>query len=372
MKGMIRIASLLLASAVMLVSCEKKEGDVDMNEKLFVTSDRNVIQSDGTDGAVLTAVIGGKDVTSETVFYLKKDMSQISGNVFKAESAGEYEIIAMYGTFYTEEPIVVTAIDMEIPSVAEDAEPGNTSFVHRAFLNQFTGTACGYCPGMVRALRAAFEDEETKEKTVLAAIHSFAAGDPAYITACPKAAGYPYLQIDMATSFSYDQDPYAESGLLKRIVEERTSSPAKVGISSNPVLKDDVLAVTVEVKAAYDGEYNLGVWFMQDNVYGQQTDKLGIVAGDNSFNYHHNCVRVCDSRYLNSYVGYPLGNIKAGETASRTFVFTIDRTAWKLKNMDDIHFAAFVTSTTADGKYYEVVNAVDCPYDEPVPYEYSK
>lgn len=370
---MIKIASLLLASAVMLVSCEKQGGDdVDMKEKLYVTSDRNVIRSDGEDAAVFTAVIGGKDVTSETVFYLKKDMTQLSGNRLTVTSVGLHEVIAMYGTFYTEDPVVVTAIDMAIPAVAKDDEPGNTSFVHRAFLNQFTGTACGYCPGMVRALRAAFEDEETKEKTVLAAIHSYAAGDPAYITSCPKAAGYPYLQIDMATSFSYDQDPYAESGLLKRIVEERTASPAKVGISANPVLEGDVLAVTVEVKAAYEGEYNLGVWFMQDNVYGQQADKLGIVAGDNTFNYHHNCVRVCDSRYLNSYVGYPLGKIKVGETASRTFVLTIDKTAWKLKDMNDIHFAAFVTSTTADGQYYEVVNAVDCPYNEPVPYEYSK
>ena len=367
MRNVMKFASLLLASAVMLISCDKTGGDdTGLDAGFQISSNKNVIQSNGADAVTFTAELDGKDVTAETTFYLKDSMTPLDGNKLTADKVGVYHVIGMYGTFYTEEPIAVTAIDMEVPAPAEDPAASNTSFVHRAFLNQYTGTGCGYCPGMVSALRAAFEDEETKNMAVHAAVHSYNAGDPAYIGA-PKASGYPYMEIDMAVSFSYDLDPDAKAGVLKKALSERVSVPAKVGISANPISKDDVLVVTVEVKAAEDGEYNLGVWFLQDNVYGQQTDYLGIA--DNSYNYHENCVRSADSRFGSSFAGHPLGQIKKGETAQRTFVLNIDREAWKLKDLNDLHFAAFVTAK--NGRNYNVVNVVDCKISEPTPYQYK-
>jgi hypothetical protein len=367
MKNIMKFASLLLASAVMLISCEKTPGDdTNLDAGFQISSNKNVIQSNGADAATFTAKLDGKDVTSETTFYLKDSMTPLEGNTLTVDAEGEYNVIGMYGTFYTEEPIVVTAINMPVPAAADDPSASNTSFVHRAFLNQYTGTGCGYCPGMIRALRAAFEDEETKNMAVHAAVHSYNAGDPAYIGA-PKASGYPYMEIDMAVSFSYDLDPEAKAGVLKKVLSERVSAPAKVGISANPVLEDDVLVVTVEVKAAETGEYNLGVWFMQDNVYGQQTDYLGI--SDNSYNYHENCVRSADSKYGSTYAGYPLGEIEAGKTAQRTFVLKLDKETWKLKDMNNLHFAAFVTAK--NGRNYNVVNVVDCKISEPTPYQYK-
>ena len=360
-----KFASLLFAAAVMVISCDKTGGDdTDMDARFYISSDKNVIQSNGSDVATFTAVLDGKDVTSETTFYFKDSMTPLEGNKLSADKAGVYNVIGMYGTFYREEPVSVTAIDMPVPAPAEDPAASNTSFVHRAFLTQYTGTGCKYCPGMIRALRTAFEDEETKNMAVHSAVHSYNVGDPAYITG-PKASGYPYLEIDMAVSFSYDLDPEAKAGVLKKVISERVSAPAKVGISANPVVKDDVLVVTVEVKAAEAGEYYLGVWFMQDNVYGQQTDGLGIA--DNSYNYHENCVRSADSRFGNTYAGYPLGEIKAGKTVQRTFVLNIDKETWKLKDMNNLHFAAFVTAK--NGRNYNVVNVVDCEISEPTPYQ---
>lgn len=363
-------ASMLLMSALMLISCEQTGDDTNMDAGFYVSLDKNVIQSNGTDVATLSATLDGKDVTAETVFYLQegKNMQPIGGNKFSADKTGTYQIIGSYQTFYTEDPVTVTAIDAAIPAAAADLDAGKTSFVRRAFLNQYTGTGCGYCPGMIRALKSAFEDEETKNMAVLAAVHSFGAGDPAYI-AGPRATNYPYLEIDMCLGFTYDMDPYAESGILKATLKERTSSPAKVGISANPSYKDGLLVVTVAVKAAEAGNYNLGVWFLQDRVYGQQTDNLGITAGDSSYSYHDNCVRSADSRYMNSYAGYPIGNLKKGETAERTFVLEVNETAWKLKDMNNIHFAAFVTTRTDRG--YNVENVVDCRYNEPTPFEYK-
>ena len=380
MNKILMTASMLLMSALMLVSCEETEGEVSMDAGFFVSVDKNVISSNGEDFVTFKAHLDGNDVTSGTVFYAVSGDKYIpiTSNVFSTSEAGDYSFMASYGTFNTNDPVVVSAINATIPEAAVDADPSNTSFVHRSFLNQYTGTGCPYCPGMKRAIKYAFQDEETANMAVLATVHSYGTGDPAYIAA-PRASSYPYLDIDMSAGFTYDMDPYAEGKVLKKALQENTSQPAKVGISANPSLEGDLLVVRIAVKAAETGDYRLGVWFLQDNIYGQQTDKFGIVASDNSYNYHDDCVRKVDSKYLDSYAGYPIGTIKAGETVERTFVLKVEAEDWKLKNMSDLHFVAFVSSVKTEisdkGRGYSYVgidNVVDCKYNEPTPFEYNK
>lgn len=73
-----------------------------------------------------------------------------------------------------------------------------------------------------------------------------------------------------------------------------------------------------------------------------------------------------------------MGKVAAGQTVSRTFVLNVNETDWKLKDLNDLHFAAFVTETvvteTGKGrkvKSYPVVNVVDCRYNEPTTYDYK-
>ena len=68
-----------------------------------------------------------------------------------------------------------------------------------------------------------------------------------------------------------------------------------------------------------------------------------------------------------AFLGMSLGQI--GKTAQKTFVLNIDKTAWKLNDMNDLHFVAFVT--TKNGKFNQVVNVVDCKISEPTPFEYK-
>lgn len=383
MNNILKTASLLL-SAVVLFSCEKTpQNNTDANkdsgivqdaESLILTSDKNVIQSNGQDGAKLSVFTpDGANVTTESIIYIisgyndknepQLEELKMTDYTFTTSQKGEHKFMASYKALITENALSINAIDMQVPAAAEDPQPSNTSFVHRTFLNQYTGTACGYCPGMIQVLREALTGD-VADKAVLAAIHSYGSSDPAYI-ASPRSSNYPFLHIDMVEGFNYDHGSVA----LASVIKQKTATPAKVGISANPFYQDDRLVVRISVKAAETGEYNLGVWFMQDNVYGQQTDYLGITSGDDSFNKHNNCVRLADSRYLGSYAGYPLGEIKAGQTAERTFLLNVNK-RWKLTDLNDLHFAAFVT--TISDRAYTVVNAVDCPYNEPTPFDYTK
>ena len=383
MKRVLNIASLMLVAA-MLFSCgdakdpvnsDDANGIISEIESLILVSDKNVIQSNGSDAATLSVYTpDGEDVTAESIIYqitgynskYEPEFSQLNLTDYKftASESGEYKLMASYKALITENYLSVNAIDVTVPSAVEDPKPESTSFVHRVFLNQYTGTACGYCPGMVRVLRETLVDE-VADKAVLAAIHSYNSSDPAYL-ATPKASGYPFLHIDMVQGFNYD----AGSAALTSLINDMSSSKAKVGISANPVYENDRLVVRVSVKAAETGNYNLGVWFLQDNVYGMQTDNLGITTGDDTYNKHHNCVRLADSRYMGSYAGYPLGEIKAGKTAERTFVLNVNTKRWKLTDLNDLHFAAFVT--TLEGRAYKVVNVIDCPYNEPVTFDYAE
>lgn len=369
---------MLLMSALMLVSCNKTGGDdTNMDAGFFVTHDKNVIQSNGEDVVTLSATLNGKDVTSETVFYIVdgKNLTPMTSNKFSTDKAGDYAFRASYLTFNIEEPVVITAINGPIPAAAVDPQPSKTSFVHRSLLMQYTGTGCGACPAMIRALRAAFADDETKNMAVHVAVHSFAAGDPAYISA-PRTSSYPYASIDMSVGFNYNMDPNATQGVLKSELLKLTEEPAKVGISANPLMVDDKLVVTVSVKAAKEGDYRVGLWLLQDNVYGLQKDDIGIA--DASYNYHDNCVRNTNSIFENSYFGYPIGNLKAGQTADYTFVLDVEAEEWKLNDMSDLHFAVFVTTAKTEvrqntkvASLIKLENVVDCKCNEPTPFEYK-
>jgi hypothetical protein len=222
--------------------------------------------------------------------------------------------------------------------------------------------------------------EDVKDKAVLCALRTYGGGEAGFANVPNPSNGYPFLHIDYDQSYAYNKPADG----LKKIIEERTASDALVGISANPVYyeNDKQIIVRVTVKAAVKGEYNVGLWLMQDNYFAAQTDNLGIKNSDKSHDYdkHNNGVRIAESKFLGAHIGYPLGQLQAGEKADWVFTFdlkdAIEKTkakggwweSFKPEKLDELHFAAFVTTNDGKGKY-TVVNAIDFPYNEPTPFE---
>ena len=368
MKNIFKIAS-LLAAAVMLFACEESnsdQGGTATGEFRFY-ADKDVIQSNGQDAAVLRVMVGDKDVTAEAVIYDENNVEQtLKDGVFTATADGEYHFWATYGTYssYNKNAdnnglITIKAISKAVPEVATDPNPSSTSFVHRAFLTQYTGTGCGYCPYMIKIIRELMADKTIPDKAVLAAVHSYSNADPAYIAA-PKVSNYPFMHVNLSDSFTHS----AGSAPLYTLVNGCVASDAKAGISVNPKLYEDgTLVVKVSVKAAVDGTFRVGAWLLEDGIYGQQSDYDGI--GDSSYNTHENCVRLIDSRYDGSWAGKFLGAVKAGETAEKTFLMEV-KNKWKKENL---HLAIIVSSEEKNGVV--VCNAVDVPIDAPTPFDYK-
>ena len=365
MKNIFKIAS-LLAAAVMLFACKPDNGQLTGEFGIF--TDKDVIQSNGQDAATIKVMVGETDVTAEAVIYDENnEVVNLVDGKFTTSADGEYHFWATYGTYSTYDKnadnnglMTIRAISVAVPEVVADPDPSKTSFVHRAFLTQYTGTACGYCPYMIKIIRELMADKTIPEKAVLAAVHSYSAADPAYIAA-PKVSNYPFMHVNLTQGFSHD----AGSSALYTMVNGCIASDAKAGISVNPKLYEDgTLVVRVSVKAAVDGNFRVGAWLLEDDIYGQQSDYNDV--GDSSYNTHENCVRLIDSRYDGSWCGKHLGAIKAGSTAEKTFVLDL-KSKWEVENL---HLAIIVSAEEENGGY-AVCNAVDVPIDAPTPFDYK-
>lgn len=376
MKRIFNMAS-LFSVAVMLISCGEKAEVVDKgftapDFQLIVTND--VFKNDGVDGAKFTALWEGTDVTADATFYDDKHNElQLENGVLKSTKTGIYKVYATYGTMSTYSKnarnqglISVRAVSYDVPSVAVDPNPGKTSFVHRAFLTQYTGINCPNCPLMVDVLRELIKDNTIPTKAVHAAVHSYngqGSQDPAYISN-PSVNSYPYLEIDLNQGFMTDGK---NASILRTLVNESVAAEAKAGVSVNSVYYPDskTIIAKVQIKAHEDGLYNIGAWLLEDNIFGEQAG-----APDETYDYHENCVRVADSYYFDTYFGHYVGELKAGQTAEKTFIMVDTMNAW---NFDELHIAAFVShGYKKNGKtYYTVANAVDAPINGEKRYEYK-
>ena len=367
MKNIFKIAS-LLAAAVVLFACEK----VEANAELRLVSDKDVIQANGEDAATLKVMYGNKDVTASSVIYTDThEEAPLVDNKFTATQTGDYKFYVDYGSLSTYNKNdadcfhVIKAINVVVPEAAADPKPESTSFVHRAFLTQYTGTECPNCPRMIKVLRDIAAAGFIPDKAVHTAVHSYTSGDPAYISA-PRAQYYPYLTVDHVQGFN------AENGLetLKTLINEHTAEPAKAGISVSPKYykEEGIIVVKVAVKAATEGIFNVGAWLLEDDVFGQQSDNSGLA--DESYSVHENCVRVADSRYLGTWFGHLLGDLTKGQVAEKTFVLKV-KPDWEVENL---HLAVFASHGVYEGKAiaYTVCNAVDVPIDAPTPFKYAK
>ena len=393
MKKILTSAALLFAAALAFISCGDKDSTapgygVNIPD-LVLDFDKSVIQASGNDVVTFRAFFKGEDVSASSSLFLVegKNYTPMTSMSFYASKVGNYTFQVAYGTSKSDF-VKIAAISREIPKAPADSKPQSTDFVHRTFLNQHTGAACPNCPFMTFLLKKTLTDD-VKDKVVLASVRNYG-GETGFASVPNPASSWPYLHIDYAENCVYN----AGTAALKSIIDRRTSTPAAVGISATPEYHEDgQILVTVAVKAAVSGEYNVGLWLLQDGYYRKQTvdnGRLGLLEGTwgDSYNFHNNSVRVAESKYLGSHIGYPLGRIEAGQTKEWRFVVNVNLGSaeygfidhwWEgygdgKVHLEDLHFAAFVTTPSTDSKgtkRYTVVNAIDFPYNTPAPFDYQ-
>ncbi|MBR5300874.1 MAG: Omp28-related outer membrane protein [Bacteroidales bacterium] len=401
MKYIFKYASLLMAAA-MLFSCH---GTIDPegqdpepgpgidptpeNLELKLTSDRNLVQTN-VDVATLTVTLGDEVLTEGVTFYdVDFNEMNIQNFQFKASKAGDYAIVASYGT-YISEKITIKAIDIEIPATPADPQPTSVSFKTRVLLTEFTTVGCTYCPNMKLVLHELMADEEMAEKLVFTACHSGIidpTADPAYIKTkldefC-QSTGFPSVNFD----FYYTEGNYTKPlSQFKSYVEQFHSSKEEVaaGIAVNSQVVDNKLIFKATVKAAETAEYRIGACLLEDGIYAVQKGGMA----ESWMNTHDDVMRYIDSKYGNNlYYGHQLGKIEKGKTTDYLFDWDLDtiwsegdrasqlyaKTGWSPFVMENLHLVVFVSTKATDQKgndYYYINNVIDCPINGKTPFEY--
>lgn len=367
-----KYASLLFA-AVMLISCQKTGGDNQTSNALVLKYDKNVIQSNGTDACTFTVEVNGKDVTSESIFFIGTDVLDIKNGKFTTTKPGTYSIWANYGT-ENSSAVSVMAVDFEIPGSPADTKPSATSFDPRVLMVQFTGVKCGNCPAMMEVMHPILESETNSKKVVWVACHSYNASDPAYLNSSfPNDLGatYPSLNLDYSVKYLNYRTNTTEQ-LLGLIDEQNASKKATAcGIAANAVLEGNKLVARIKIKAAVDNEYRVGAFLMQDGIKATQQSYT-----QEWMNTHNNCIRFVDAG--KDFVGHSLGKLAKGSTTEYLFAWDLDEIwengdkvsiAWDDWTPESIHFAVFVTAPAAKG--WSVNNAVYCKADGQTPFNYA-
>ena len=187
----------------------------------------------------------------------------------------------------------------------------------------------------------------------------------------------------MGTAYTNNDSELHYATLLKEAIDERIKTvPATAGISVNPRYEEDIIPVQgggnsngiiarVQVKASETAEYAVGAWLLEDDLYGKQDAYTQYVTifPDYDYDTHNNCARVIDSYSNLSYVGHNLGEIQSGKTAEKTFLIKVSN-SWNLANL---HLVVFVAKKDNPDKDHEwsINNVIDCPIDQPTPFEYA-
>ena len=350
--------ALIAATAALFTACDTT-GDTPTVSGDIVLSAETVVEVN-TPITFVVKTADGVDVSANaTVFDKTHDFAQVT-NPFTPTEDGEYKFYAVVGDAISNDiKVTVTPV---VPALPEDTDATNTSFTHRILLVDHTGTNCGYCPQMMKALKEIEETEGFHEKYYEAMAHSYNNTDPAYSGAAASISshfglnGYPTLTYNFYHSISSSYNAEHIKGQINALWKEA----ADAGIAAATSMAAKSVVVNAEVKAAVEGEYSITAWLLEDGIYGKQSN-----ATAEWMNTHNNAIRQTPSTSVIS--GYELGTLVAGETASQILNLTIARDNW---NRDNMKVMLIVSKKGANNKF-DVANVVICPINDSVTYDYK-
>lgn len=353
-------------AVVILASCS---GNIDPNDvnsgapvaPYTLSVDKTVIESDGSDVAVLTItdanglVLTGSEYIRQTSFHIEETDEWRSGmgtenpNQFSAIIDGTYTITAMYAGVSCVNQVTVTSQNRKKYEL----------FHKNVAIYRLTGTWCQYCPYMTEALNNV--DDYTKDHSIVMEFHNSDEYSVAYNMTIDMAAfllsrygttddGYPYCIYSIS-----EGSGKRTVNDIQRLVKSRLfEHPACTGIKATSSLEGGKLTVNASVKASAAGKYDLGMAVLKDN-----------------------CIPTSSSAYeevYNDVVVSISGNFYAMSTEAFTLEADAERSISKefeSQKLDSYNCRVVLfTLREADGKVI-IDNAVDFTVGESVDYRYN-
>lgn len=357
------------SAVIILLSCDNTTGDTSKSG-IAISFDKEFILADGTDCTVIkveqTLPDGTtKDITSEADIYADNSRQPLTSNIFSTDKAGKHSFYAVYDVEITEEVSVYAY--SKLPQAPADPQESNTAFKHKIMLVQHTGTACVNCPRMMDALKELAQDNAYNTAYTHIACHSYAVTGMEDPCSSEAAANFSRLYNPEdsypCVTFNFQKKAFGtDVTALKAEINELKKESANVGIAAEAIESDGDILVDVNVKVAQSGNYRIGVWVLEDNIYGIQSG-----ASEAWHNTHENALRamITNAGSKTIMVGETMEALKTDKSVSKTFRITPEST-WKVANCK---FVLFVTAPSGDS--YDIVNSVVCKVGESIQFDYK-
>ncbi|MBR2961643.1 MAG: Omp28-related outer membrane protein [Alistipes sp.] len=268
----------------------------------------------------------------------------------------------------------VTTVTFPIPSRPIDSNPASTTFNYRAMFAQFTSLTCGVCPQLLCAFETLAEDSEYGKHFTFAAIHSsdnIANTESEKMSSDYNISSFPVVLCNLNASINGSYGYAQDLANIKGLIDSGKANPCKAAIAARTSFDGKTLLVRTAIKVAENGEYRVGAWVLENDVYGIQTNYNPSTATELGYNlnYHRGVVRSINSiQSGRNYTGYDLGTIIKGDTVEHLFDIAIDE-GWVANNCQVL---LFVTAKQNNGNYV-VVNSIMTPsLEQGVDFEYAK
>ena len=333
----------------------------------------NFFKADGNTMITFKVYSDKKDITEDARIYqdLSSGAVRMETPEFKTTEAGTYTFFATYKG-QTSEKVLIVATTGDFPPLPSDPQPEKfNGFKHRLVATQFTGTGCGYCPNAISAI-AKFKESEYADKMLFAASHSYNGDDPMYCDDASSLArrmsitAYPSVILNInpknllsslsATGF-YN---YLVSGTEILLEED-----AHCGISASVSKNANTINLSAKVKVGETGSYRIVAWLLEDGIKATQANQVGIAVG----NIHNNALR--SASMVDIAAGDYLGGketVASGTEVEFRHEFNIDNVV----NVDKCHVLDIVSRKTDEFRNHIADNAIDCPVDKSVAFEYDE
>ena len=355
---LIKIFSIVAAAAMVLVGCNKTT----ITSTSEITLTANSVVEVNTPITFVVTNAEGEDVSSDATIYDKShDFAQVS-NPFTPTEDDDYTFYAVVGDFISNDlKITVTP---KVPTLPEDSDVANTSFVHHILLVDHTGNHCGYCPNMMKALKEVAETGDYHSKYYEAMAHSYTTSDPAFSKAAATVSSHYGVTSYPTVTYNFyypTSSPQNAAHIKSQIDALWKAEGADVGIAASTILATTCVVVNTEVKAAKENEYSITAWLLEDGVYAKQTN-----GKEEWMNYHDNTIR--QRVNTENIAGVNLGTIAAGETKSEPLTLKIETDKW---NRENLKVLIIVSAKNSKGQF-EVANVAVCPTDSSISYNYKE
>lgn len=368
----------VLLGGFSLVSCEKEADALEGN--LVLTASSEIFVANGEDELVLTAKVGDVDVTKEAKFYVSNQL--MSSNVYTTTNAGNHRFFASYNGKISNQLTITAANPALYLELPEDSQPDKfDGFSHKVLLTQCTGTWCGYCPIMIRAIELFQETGSNAPNTVVVATHS---GDDLSCKASENAIkaitanmssaelnnfGFPssFFSLNSET-WIQNNDPTVNAENINTMAGMELRETARVGIAATVATTESksVVAVRAAVKVGKAGSYRINAWLVEDSVSAYQSSYWEEVAS--GYMKHDHVLR--EAYCVSPIQGELLGG-KASCEKGETFEIYHEFNIAEAGVSDAANCKVVVLVSSGADKKYFVNNLIECPVGESVPFAYN-